>query len=317
MDGIGGHPTRGGACLVAWWEETAKPACRAFCINFSRMVAHRHRELANLLLAGLQVALLGKDWPVVTALKSRLHRLASYRLAGRAVRAGMARGPETAATVFQIAAEAAKPPVGPLHVSAGGQVLTEPAEVEEEIHNYFEALFQGRHVATAARPEPKDSGQPFVPDFTHIPEFLQDIRVMDRVQSESMDMPVDLPELQQAIAAAASGKAPGLDGLPYEFYAAVLHLVGGSLVEALNVMLERGALSASLQREAVSLLPKVPGAPAASQLRPITLPHRSPDSRSSCCSCPPSKRPAATGFWYAVCPWATTSPPNAAWSRAT
>ena len=261
----------GGACPATWWEETAKPACRAFCINFSRMVAHRRRELANLLLAGLQVALLANDWPAVTALKSRLHRLASYRLAGRAVRAGMARGPETAATVFQIAAEAAKPPVGPLHVSAGGQVLTEPAEVEEEIHNYFEALFQGRHVATVARPEPHDSGQPFAPDFTHLPEFLQDIRVMDRVQSESLDMPVDLQELQQAIAAAASGKAPGLDGLPYEFYASVLHLVGGSLVEALNVMLERGALSASLQRGAVRLLPKVPGAPEASQLRPITL----------------------------------------------
>ena len=36
-------------------------------------------------------------------------------------------------------------------------------------------------------------------------------------------------------------------------------------------MLERGALTASLQRGAVRLLPKVPGAPAASQLRPITL----------------------------------------------
>ena len=132
------------------------------------------------------------------------------------------------------------------------------------------ALFQGCHVSTAARLEPHDFGQPFAPDFTHLPEFLQDIRVKDRVQSESMDMPVDLSELQQAIAAAASGKAPGLDRLQYEFYAPVLHLVGGSLVEVLNVMLERGALSASLQRGAVRLLPEVPGAPAASQLRPIT-----------------------------------------------
>ena len=73
------------------------------------------------------------------------------------------------------------------------------------------------------------------------------------------------------MAEAAHGKAPGLDGLPYKFYAAVLHLVGGSLVEALNTMLERGALTASLQRGVVRLLPKVPGAPTASQLRPITL----------------------------------------------
>ena len=86
-----------------------------------------------------------------------------------------------------------------------------------------------------------------------------------------MDQPITLAELQQAVAEAAHGKAPGLDGLPYEFYAAVLHLVGGSLVEALNTMLERGALTASLQRGVVRLLPKVPGAPTASQLRPITL----------------------------------------------
>ena len=42
-------------------------------------------------------------------------------------------------------------------------------------------------------------------------------------------------------------------------------------MEALNVMLERGSLTASLRRGVVRLLPKVPGAQAASQLRPITL----------------------------------------------
>ena len=226
-----------GACPATWWENTAKPACRAFCISFSKMVAHPRRELASLLLAGLQVDLLAKDWQVVAALKSRLHQLATYQLAGRAVRASLARGPETAATFFQTAAEAAKPPPRPLHITAVGRILTEPAEVEEEVLSYFEALFQGRHVATAARPEPHDSGQPFDPDFGHLPEFLPDIRAMDRVQSESMDLPITLDELQQAVDEAAHGKAPGLDGLPYEFYAAVLHLVGGSLVEALNTML--------------------------------------------------------------------------------
>ena len=50
-------------CPAAWWEETAKPACWAFCISFSKLVAHRRRELASLLLAGLQAALLAnKCW---------------------------------------------------------------------------------------------------------------------------------------------------------------------------------------------------------------------------------------------------------------
>ena len=101
-------------------------------------------------------------------------------------------------------------------------MLTEPAEVEEEVLSYVEALFQGCHAATPARPEPHDSGQPFVPDFTHLPEFLQDIKDMDRFQSETMDLLINLPELQQAVAKVALEKAPGMDGLPYEFYCAVL-----------------------------------------------------------------------------------------------
>ena len=55
-------------------------------------MAHCRRELASFLLAGLT----GQRMASVVALKSRLHQLASYRLSGRAVRAGLARGPETA-----------------------------------------------------------------------------------------------------------------------------------------------------------------------------------------------------------------------------
>ena len=99
---------------------------------------------------------------------------------------------------------------------------------------------------------------------------MQDIRAMDRVQSESMDQAITRVELQQQSRRRLQERPLG-SGLPYEFYAAVLHLVGGSLVEALNTMLERGALTASLQRGVVRLLLKVPGAPVASQLQPITL----------------------------------------------
>jgi hypothetical protein len=44
---------------------------------------------------------------------------------------------------------------------AAGQIIRDPDAVQQEVFNYFDALFQGRHQATAAAPEPHDSGCPF------------------------------------------------------------------------------------------------------------------------------------------------------------
>jgi hypothetical protein len=46
---------------------------------------------------------------------------------------------------------------------------------------------------------------------------------------------------------------------------------GLPLLDGLNTMLNRGLLAPSLRLGVVRLLPKVPGVPMASQLRPITL----------------------------------------------
>jgi hypothetical protein len=77
-----------------------------------------------------------------------------------------------------------------------------------------------------------------------------------------MELPINVPELE----AAATGRSPGLDGLPKT----VMPLVGPALADALNTMLQRGELTPSLRRGAVRLMPKVTGSPSPSQLCPIT-----------------------------------------------
>ncbi len=71
--------------------------------------------------------------------------------------------------------------------------------------------------------------------------------------------------------AASPSKAPGLDGLSYEFYKATFAWVGPPLLEAYNEMLASGLMAPSMRQGVVRLLPKVPGVPMASQIRPITL----------------------------------------------
>jgi hypothetical protein len=121
-----------------------------------------------------------------------------------------------------MASAAVSGPAGPLRISVGGRVLERAAEVEQEVVNYFEALFQGRHAATADRPEPFDSGRRFEPDFSDFAAFTAGMPQLQPHQREEMDLPINVPELEAAAAAAASGKAPGLDGLPYEFYKTVI-----------------------------------------------------------------------------------------------
>ena len=90
-------------------------------------------------------------------------------------------------------------------------------------------------------------------------------------QSAEIELLFTLAELEAAVESAAAAKSPGLDGLSYELYKTTFHLIGPSLLKALNHMLAEGSLGTSLKQGVVRLLPKVGGVPTAAQLRPITL----------------------------------------------
>jgi hypothetical protein len=154
---------------------------------------------------------------------------------------------------------------------APGHIIRDPDMVQQEVLTYFDTLFQGHHQATAAGPEPRDSGRPFE---LSLPEevaadFLNDMSSLSPAQA--LDRPFVLSELQTAVAAAAKSNSPGLDGLSYELHAAVIDLVGPGLLQAFNAMLQEGLLTPSFSRGVVRLLPIVAGVPFAAQLRPITL----------------------------------------------
>jgi len=150
-----------GACPADWWEDFAKPACRDFCIAYSKTAAHRRRELAAFLHSGLRAALRDADWRQVAVLRGRLAEHARYRLTGKAVRSRLDQAAGADLDLDLLEATDVGTATDLLRISARGGVLTDPQEIETEILDYFGALFQGRHVATADRPEPFDSGQPF------------------------------------------------------------------------------------------------------------------------------------------------------------
>lgn len=53
-----------------------------------------------------------------------------------------------------------------------------------------------------------------------------------------------------------NGKAPGIDGLPVDFYKAYWDFLGDDLLEVLNNSLNGGQLPQSSRRAVLTLLPK-------------------------------------------------------------
>ena len=256
-----------------WWESLAKPAISDFCRDFGRLVAGRQAATRRFYTRGLELALEAADWEAVASCKKRLSEHDARQAAGMAIRTGQPVAEGETPSLFQAAMEGRHGPSPGLTAirTADGQVLREPDAVQQEILSYFEALFQGRHQASADRPEPFDSGTSFTPDLNIATTFLSDLPSLSPEQSESLEKPFDLQELEEAVEAAAASKSPGLDGLSYELYKVIFPLVGPPLLSALNHMLATGSLVPSMTKGVVRLLPKVKGIPTAAQLRPITL----------------------------------------------
>jgi hypothetical protein len=144
------------------------------------------------------------------------------------------------------------------------------AAVQDEVFSFFSAIFQGRHVA-AADPanDPVDSGTPFSPDLLAFPQFLDNLPQLSPEERDGLEVPFSLAELEAAVLEATPNKAPGLDGLSYEFYRATLPIIGPHLLAALSSMLSSGLLSVSLRRGVVRLLPKVPTVPSVFNCVPL------------------------------------------------
>ena len=101
--------------------------------------------------------------------------------------------------------------------------------------------------------------------------FLDDLGRMTEQEAEALEVPITEQELKEAIWSFKPWKAPGLDGLPYEWYRQLFPSIKEQLLLALNSVLERERLTGTMREGVTRLLNKVKGTPSPLQLRPITL----------------------------------------------
>ena len=110
-----------------------------------------------------------------------------------------------------------------------------------------------------------------MPDYSHLDQFLEGIGELDCVESDNMHKSITLDELEDVLKCCKNNKSPGLDGLPYEFYKKVWHIIGIEFRDVLQSQLDQVKLIDSDRVGATRLIPKVNEVPRIDELRPITL----------------------------------------------
>ena len=135
------------------------------------------------------------------------------------------------------------------------QYVTEPAELRQAWFSFYKDLFSSQET-----------------DEVLTDEFISTIE--RRLPSEVRDICEGLlstKECFEALGGMPSGKSPGLDGLPKEFYLKFWKLIGEDLVSVLNYAHSCGVLSVSQRRGIISLSHKKGERFLMKNWRPISL----------------------------------------------
>ena len=86
-----------------------------------------------------------------------------------------------------------------------------------------------------------------------------------------LEAPLSAQELQEALLSMQSGKAPGIDSLPAEFYKTFWPVIGKDLLLVLRDSLNKGRLPLSGRRAVLTLLPKKGDLRDIKHWRPVSL----------------------------------------------
>ena len=159
---------------------------------------------------------------------------------------------EEKASLFHAAKESKNISNNISKLKIGGQVVSDNSLIEEEVVGFFGALFNGHHNTDLI-----NTGQPFVPDNSHMGEFMQGLSSMDNEASEKLHEDILSDEIDDIIKLCENNKAPGLDGLSYEFYKSTWEIIRRTFIMVLQCQLDRLRIVESNTMGATRLSSKV------------------------------------------------------------
>ena len=145
-------------------------------------------------------------------------------------------------------------------------VTEDQSRIEDETVHFMNALLNGRQDQNL-----EDTGSPFQPDYTYLEDFLSNLSQLSMASQDSLVEELSCEEVEEVLKTCKTGKAPGLDGLPYEFYRTTWRVIGAKFTKVLQTQLDKERITESSRHGATRLISKVDGVPDVTELRPITL----------------------------------------------
>lgn len=139
--------------------------------------------------------------------------------------------------------------------SSNGQLLKESEEIRKCAVTFYEKLFKKEYQ------ENPEVAQCF---YENLPKVTEEANAELRAR-------ISAEELHTALQSLENGKAPGLDGLPVDFYKVFWPIIGKDLLVVLRDSLTKGHLPLSCRRGILTLLPKKGDLQEIKNWRPVAL----------------------------------------------
>lgn len=140
-------------------------------------------------------------------------------------------------------------------ISSSGVQITDRDEINNELINYYKSIFKERPP----------------PNVLKGGEFLSMVSDLFPTNTNFLTEPFTRLDIKIQLMKTKKNKAPGNDGIPYEFYLAFWDRIAPHFLDMFNHVLERDSLSQSQGRALIRLIPKSKGVCGASGYRPISL----------------------------------------------
>ncbi|XP_023284603.1 receptor-type tyrosine-protein phosphatase F-like [Seriola lalandi dorsalis] len=136
-----------------------------------------------------------------------------------------------------------------------GQLLQESAQIRQYAVGFYQELYKA--------------------EFQEEPEvalsFFAGLPKVSEGDNAELEAQLSAQELQEALQSLQSGKAPGIDGLPADFYKTFWSVIGKDLLLVLQDSLRTGRLPLSCRRAVLTLLPKKGDLQDIKNWRPVSL----------------------------------------------
>lgn len=121
-------------------------------------------------------------------------------------------------------------------------VVTSSKEINQVFKNFYENLY-----TSSCSPNPEDTETFF--SSIHLPSVSKE-------QKDMLDAPITEEEIRATISSMKSGKSPGLDGFPVEYYKKYIDILAPILHKVYMEAFERSSIPGTFNDALISLIPK-------------------------------------------------------------